>query len=160
MSDGLERDVRAAVAGPIEDLGLDLESVDVSRSGSKRLLRIAVDADCGVGIDLITQTTRVVSAALDDADAMGQAPYTLEVTSRGLDKPLTEQRHWRRAAGRLVRLTLEDGTTMKGRVVSSDATGVDLTVEPGQAGAEPRRLDLTAITNAVVIPELKSKKDA
>ena len=155
MSDGLERDVRAAVTGPIEDLGLDLESVDVSRSGSKRLLRIAVDADDGVGIDLITQTSRAVSAALDAGDAMGQAPYTLEVTSRGLDKPLTEERHWRRAAGRLVRVTLDDGTSVKGRVVGSDATGVDLTV-----GTQPRRLDLTTITTAVVTPELKSKKDA
>lgn len=153
MSDGLERDVRAAVTAPVQELGLDLETVDVSRSGSKRILRIAVDADGGVGIDDIAKVSRAISAVLDTDDAMGRQPYTLEVTSRGLDKPLTEQRHWRRAAGRLVRVSLHDGTSVKGRVGGSDELGVDLTV-----GTEQRRLDVDQIATAVVVPELKPKK--
>lgn len=155
MSDGLERDVRAVVEGPVGELGLDLETVAVSRSGGKRLLRVAVDADGGVGIDLIADASRTISAVLDADPVMGEQPYTLEVTSRGLDKPLTEQRHWRRAAGRLVAVTLGDGVSVTGRVVGSDADGVDLTV-----GKEQRRVPLTDVTNAVVIPELKPQKDA
>ncbi|MGJ9414055.1 ribosome maturation factor RimP [Aeromicrobium sp. CF4.19] len=155
MSEGLERTVRAAAEEPIGMLGLDLETVDVSRSGSKRLVRVAVDADGGVGVDDIAKASRAISAALDADAAMGEQPYTLEVTSRGLDRPLTEPRHWRRAAGRLVSVTLADGSSVKGRVVGSDADGVDLTV-----GTEPRRIPLTDVANAVVNPELKPTKDA
>lgn len=141
------------VRGPLTALGLDLEAVELSRSGSKRLLRIAVDADGGVPLDLVTDATRAVSAALDAGTSMGEQPYTLEVTSRGLDRPLTEPRHWRRNAGRLVAVSLHDGPGVTGRVVGSDDTGVDLAVK----GAE-RRLEYTEIARALVTPELGSPK--
>ncbi|GAA2079394.1 ribosome maturation factor RimP [Aeromicrobium halocynthiae] len=155
MADARENAIREVVRGPIEDLGLDVESLAVSSSGSKRIVRIAVDADGGVGIDRIAKASRAVSATLDESDVMGQQPYTLEVTSRGLDAPLTAERHWRRAAGRLVAVTLADGASVTGRVAGSDPDGVDLTV-----GTEPRRLAYDEVQTAVVVPELKPRKES
>ena len=81
---------------------MDLEGVRVTSAGRRRLLRVVVDADGGVSLDDIEQVSRELSAVLDQAAAMGEAPYTLEVSSPGVDRPLTEPRHWRRAVGRLV----------------------------------------------------------
>jgi len=92
----LEPIVRAA--------GMDLESVRVGSAGRRRLLRVIVDADGGVSLDGIALVSREVSARLDATGAMGEAPYTLEVSSPGVDRPLTLPRHWRRAVGRLVRV--------------------------------------------------------
>jgi len=92
----LEPVVRAA--------GLDLESVRVGSAGRRRLLRVVVDADGGVDLDNIALVSREASARLDDTGAMGETPYTLEVSSPGVDRPLTQPRHWRRAVGRLVRV--------------------------------------------------------
>jgi len=110
----LEPVVRAA--------GMDLESVRVSPVGRRRLLRVVVDADGGVGLDAIAEVSREVAVRLDASGAMGEVPYTLEVSSPGVDRPLTEPRHWRRARGRLVSAPL---------AVSGD-------VEPGRTGAPPR----------------------
>ena len=84
--------------------GMDLESVRVGSAGRRRLLRVIVDADGGVSLDGIALVSREVSARLDATGAMGEAPYTLEVSSPGVDRPLTLPRHWRRAVGRLVRV--------------------------------------------------------
>jgi ribosome maturation factor RimP len=97
----LEPVVRAA--------GMDLESVRVGSAGRRRLLRVVVDADGGVSLDDIALVSREVSARLDATGAMGEAPYTLEVSSPGVDRPLTLPRHWRRAVGRLVRVPLAGG---------------------------------------------------
>jgi len=83
---------------------MDLESVRVGSAGRRRLLRVIVDADGGVSLDGIALVSREVSARLDATGAMGEAPYTLEVSSPGVDRPLTLPRHWRRAVGRLVRV--------------------------------------------------------
>ena len=63
-------------------------------------------------------------AALDDSDVMGGAPYVLEVTSPGVDRPLTQRRHWLRARGRLVVVTLADGGTVTGRLTAADDDGL------------------------------------
>lgn len=117
------------LAGPIEALGLDLEAVDLSRAGKRSVLRVAVDKDGGVDLDDIAAATGEVSRVLDGSEAMGNAPYTLEVSSPGVDRPLTLPRHWRRNTGRLVKATLADGGEITGRIVASDDTGVDLEVD-------------------------------
>jgi ribosome maturation factor RimP len=150
MSDRLETLVEDCVSA----LGLDLEAVELSSGGKRRVLRIAVDTDGGVGIDHITLATRALSEALDASDVMGTQPYTLEVTSRGVDRPLTEPRHWHRNAGRLVRLTLSDDTTVEGRIGESDDAGVDI-----ETKSQTRRLGFEDITTALVQTEL-NRKDA
>lgn len=115
--------------------GMDLESVRVGSAGRRRLLRVVVDADGGVNLDDIALVSREVSARLDATGAMGERPYTLEVSSPGVDRPLTLPRHWRRAAGRLVRVPLagrdDDGPSsgpIEGRVIAARDSGVILEV--------------------------------
>jgi ribosome maturation factor RimP len=109
-------------------LGLDLEAVELTPAGRRRVLRVAVDKDGGVTLDDIAEATRAVSDQLDDGDLMGEQAYTLEVTSRGVDRPLTEPRHWRRNRDRLVRVSLGDGTQLTGRIGDSDDIGASVDV--------------------------------
>jgi ribosome maturation factor RimP len=134
-----------ALRDPLSGLGLDLEAVELTPAGKKRVLRVAVDKDGGVTLDDIAEATRAVSTELDDDDLMGEQAYTLEVTSRGVDRPLTAPRHWRRNRDRLVRATLGDGSQVTGRVTSSDDAGVTLDVS-----GTPRRLDYAEIAKALV----------
>jgi ribosome maturation factor RimP len=98
------------VAEPVvHALGMDLESVKVTTAGRRRLLRMVVDSDGGVSLDEAALASRELSVKLDASDVMGDMPYTLEVSSPGVDRPLTERRHWQRAVGRLVRVPLTAG---------------------------------------------------
>jgi ribosome maturation factor RimP len=138
----------------VSALGFDVEAIELTPAGNKRVLRIALDRDGGVGIDHITEATRALSEELDASDVMGSQPYTLEVTSRGVDRPLTEPRHWRRNAGRLVRLRLADDSSIDGRIGESDDTGVEILGK-----SQTRRLEYDVITTALVQTEL-NRKDA
>ena len=135
---------RARVLEPVvRAAGMDLESVRVSPAGRRRLLKLVVDADGGVGLDEIAEVSREVSVRLDASGAMGEVPYTLEVSSPGVDRPLTEPRHWRRAKGRLVSAPLavaggDDGgppgaarrpPAIRGRVLVAGDTSVTLDIE-------------------------------
>ncbi|MEV0822580.1 ribosome maturation factor RimP [Nonomuraea rubra] len=134
--------------------GLDLEDITVTQAGKRRLLRVIVDRDGGVSLDDVADVSQAVSTALDDDDAMGQAAYTLEVSSPGVDRPLTEPRHWRRAAKRLVKAELKDGSVVEGRVTAADESGVDLDV----SGA-PRRLGYEDLTRGRVQVEFRRIDD-
>jgi len=114
---------------PLSAVGLDLEAVDLTPAGKRRLLRVAVDKDGGVTLDDIAEATKEVSRLLDESDVMGVQPYTLEVTSPGVDRPLTHARHWRRNQGRLVKVTLRDGGSVTGRIAGSDDTAAALDVD-------------------------------
>jgi ribosome maturation factor RimP len=110
--------------------GYDLEDVTVTRAGRRSLVRVSVDRDGGIDLDAVAEVSRVVSDAMD-ADAPGgpefAGPYVLEVSSPGVDRPLTEQRHWRRALGRLVEVGIADAPVV-GRVVAVTDAGVRLDV--------------------------------
>lgn len=133
------------LSDPLRALGFDIEAVELTPAGKRRVLRIAVDKDGGVTMDDVADATRSVSGVLDASDVMGEQPYTLEVTSRGVDRPLTLPRHWRRNADRLVKVTLAEGGVVTGRVAASDDSGVLLTVD----GAE-RRVAYADIAKALV----------
>ena len=121
--------VEEALASRAGELGLDLEGVTLTSAGRHRMLRVAVDKDGGVSLDDLAEATRELSEALDETDLMGEHPYTLEVTSPGVDRPLTLPRHWRRNRDRLVTVTLADDETVTGRIGSSDEHGVVLDVD-------------------------------
>jgi ribosome maturation factor RimP len=118
-----------AIAPVVTASGMDLESVRVSAAGRRRLLRVIVDSDRGVSLDDAAAVSRELSSALDKLNAMGDFPYTLEVSSPGVDRPLTEPRHWRRATGRLVTVTTTHGDALAGRIVQADDEGVILDTE-------------------------------
>ena len=141
------RKLRELVEQAVEGTGADLEDLVEQRAGARRLLRIAVDRDGGVTSDDLADVSHALSAALDASNVMGEAPYVLEVTSPGVDRPLTLPRHWRRNTGRLVKAVLAEGGEVIGRVVAADDDGADLLV--GDAG-EPVRLAYCAVTRAKV----------
>ena len=121
----------------VEATGHDLEDVSVSPAGKRRVVRVVVDRDAGVTLDDVAQVSRALSDVLDAAEvdepALLGGAYVLEVSSPGVDRPLTERRHWRRNVGRLVTVHLVDGTSVTGRVVSADDDddGIALDTEQG-----------------------------
>ncbi|GAB2750673.1 ribosome maturation factor RimP [Nocardioides pakistanensis] len=130
MSTDQTRDRLAEVlTEPLAANGLDVEAVELTPAGRRRLLRVAVDKDGGVTMDDIADATKEVSRLLDESDVMGEQPYTLEVTSPGTDRPLTLPRHWRRNQSRLVKVTTTDGSTLSGRIRSSDGESATLDVD-------------------------------
>lgn len=140
----------ALLTAPLAALGVDLEAVELTSAGRRRMLRVAVDKDGGPTMDDLADATREVSRLLDDSDAMGEQPYTLEVSSRGVDRPLELPRHWRRNVDRLVRVDLADGSTVTGRVLAADEDAVTLDV----AGAA-RRVPYADVRRARVQVEFK-----
>ncbi|GLV79829.1 ribosome maturation factor RimP [Streptomyces hygroscopicus] len=137
---------------------LDLEEVEVTPAGRRRVLRVVVDSDDGVQLDTCAELSRDISQTLDDTDAMGQTPYVLEVTSPGAERPLTEPRHYRRATGRLMRARLTDGGELVARIITVDDEGLDLEI-PGVKGRKPtaRRLAFEEISKARVEIEFNRK---
>ncbi|MGA4881659.1 ribosome maturation factor RimP [Streptomyces lydicamycinicus] len=139
---------------------LDLEEIEVTPAGKRRVLRIVVDSDEGVQLDECAALSREASQVLDDSDVMGGAPYTLEVTSPGADRPLTELRHYRRAVGRLIKAQLHEGGELVARITAVDDSGLDLEV-PGVKGRKPtaRRVSFDEIAKARVELEFSRKPD-
>jgi ribosome maturation factor RimP len=127
--DAVRDRIEAELVEPLGALGLDVEAVEITPAGKRRIVRIAVDKDGGVTLDDVADATRAVSDVLDGSDVLGEQPYTLEVTSRGVDRPLTLPRHWRRNTDRLVKVDLTDNSVVTGRVTASDDTGVTLDVD-------------------------------
>lgn len=129
MASTSREDVRQVADPVIRAAGLELEDVSITPAGRRRVVRLVVDSDRPLDLDAVAEVSRVVSAALDDSDVFGTQPYVLEVSSPGVDRPLTAPRHWRRALRRLVAVELEDGTTLTGRVVEADSASVQLDVD-------------------------------
>ena len=132
---------------------LELEAVEVIPAGKRQLLRVVVDGDGATGtgplLDDLAEASKALSAALDSSDAVGRAAYTLEVSSRGVGRPLERPAHWRRNRGRLVAVTTTDGNSVLGRIVSADEETVQLEVD----GAV-RELALGEVARALVQVEL------
>ena len=121
--------VRALLEPVVGGAGLVLEGVSVTPAGKRRVLRVVVDlpedAEGSVDLDAVADVSRAVSTALDDSDVLGGAPYVLEVSSPGVDRPLAERRHWSRARGRLVSAELRQGAgAVTGRVTTVGDGGV------------------------------------
>jgi ribosome maturation factor RimP len=137
--------VRAVVAPVVASAGLDLEDVSLRAAGRRRLLRVSVDRDGGISLDDVALVSQRLSQVLDETDVMGGEPYVLEVGSPGVDRPLTEPRHWRRATGRMVEAVLADGSTVTGRVAAVEHDDVVLDL-----GEHDRRVALGQVRRAQV----------
>ena len=125
MGKASDRDSLVRLLSPVvEAQGLDLEDVVVTQAGKRRQLRVVVDQDGGISLDTVAAVSTAVAAQLDDSDAMGGSPYVLEVTSPGVDRPLTAPRHWRRNRTRLVKVATAEATALEGRLVEVDDDGI------------------------------------
>ncbi|SFD02648.1 ribosome maturation factor RimP [Streptomyces aidingensis] len=118
--------------------GMDLEDLTLAQVGSRRVLTIVVDTDEGVQLDECAELSHAVSELLDRRGALGDVSYVLEVTSPGVDRPLTERRHFERSLDRMVHLQLSGGGTLTARVRAVDDEGLDLEV-PGEKGRRPKQ---------------------
>ncbi|HET6626127.1 MAG TPA: ribosome maturation factor RimP [Nocardioidaceae bacterium] len=153
-TDQTTRDRLAGVlTDPLAAVGLDVEAVELTPAGKRRLLRVAVDKDGGVTLDDIADATKEVSRLLDESDVMGEHPYTLEVTSPGTDRPLTLPRHWRRNEGRLVKVTGADGTDVTGRIIGSDEDRATVDVD-----GDKREIAYADVAKARIQVELNRKE--
>jgi ribosome maturation factor RimP len=162
--------IRPDLHRALEPTGLVLEDVTVTPAGRRRVVKVLVDRDLG-GADVVTEATdpltldevadatRLVSDALDSSDAMGEQPYTLEVSSPGVGRPLTDPRHFRRNVGRLVALH-HDGDDVTGRVTSASATEVTLEV-PATKSTPARTVSVpyAGVSRAVVQVEFARHDD-
>lgn len=151
MSSAAAAQVRSAVAPVLAEAGFHVEDVEVRQAGSRRLVQVLVDRDGGISLDDVADASRAISGVLDDTDVFPGA-YVLEVSSPGVDRPLTELRHWRRNLSRLVEVTPTDGAPYVGRVasVADDAVVLDV-------GGSPRQLDLATVRKALVQVEFNRK---
>jgi ribosome maturation factor RimP len=153
---GAGEDLSPVVADAVARAGFDLEELQVQQAGRKQLVKVVVDSENGIGLDEVADVSRAVSEALDQRDDVLSVAYTLEVTSPGLDRPLTKPRHWRRARLRKVAVRLAGDGTEKGaekfvaRVGDAADDGVELLVD-GQL----RQVGYAEIDHAVVEVEFK-----
>ncbi len=137
--------VRSVVEPVVRAAGLDLEDVVLSAAGRRRVLRVVVDGDNGAPMDVVADVARSVSDVLDTSDVMGGQPYVLEVSSPGVDRPLTAPRHWKRSVRRLVKVDLIGGGELTGRVESADDEGATLLV-----AGDSRRVHYSDVSRARV----------
>ncbi len=110
----------------VAEVGLELDDLKLSKAGKYRVLEIAVDGD-EINLDLVAEASRAISEYLDNSSLMGEQAYTLEVTTRGVDRPLTKPQHWSRNIGRLVKVS-GTGITETGRIKSVNFPDVTLEV--------------------------------
>jgi ribosome maturation factor RimP len=132
--------------------GYEIEDVVIDTGTRPPRITVIADGDDGLDLDSIAQLSRTASELLDSADTSNSdSPYVLEVTSPGVDRPLTEEKHYRRARGRKVELTLSDGSQLTGRLGEVRDGAVDLVVREGaKSNYSVRQLPLSGITKGVV----------
>lgn len=151
-----ERALARVIEPILGEFSLELDALDVTPVGKRAVLRVTVDGDGPEGkgplLDDIAAASRAVSAALDESDAVGNAPYTLEMSSRGVSKPLTQLKHFRRNSGRLVKLWIGEAEIV-GRIIGAEDDAVALDVQ-----GEVTKYPLDDITKAVIQVEMNRKE--
>jgi ribosome maturation factor RimP len=154
----LKDQISELVTPAVSDLGFYLEDVHVATPGSHRIVTCIVDGDASLNLDQVTSVSRVISELLDEAPFMGETPFTLEVTSPGVDRPLTQPRHFAKNADRLLKIIKLDGSEITGRILSNTDHDVTLTIAVKKETTE-QTVSLTDIKRAVVEIEFNRKDD-
>ena len=140
----LDSAIKEAIAPIIAEANLFLEALQISTAGKHRIIRILVDHQepgKGLSLDEVTAVTKPISAELDSLAALGERPFTLEVSSPGVDFPLSLPRHWVKNRGRLATITLQSGTDLTGRIIESDDEHVKIESKKGEI-SEHRYADI------------------
>lgn len=140
------------------EAGFYLEDIHIATPGSHRIVTCIVDGDSSLNLDQVTSVSRVISELLDEAPFMGETPFTLEVTSPGVDRPLTLPRHFAKNHDRLLKVIRNDGTEVVGRIASNTDESVTLTVTTKKESHE-EVLAFVDIKRALVEVEFSRKGD-
>lgn len=151
----LVQEITTAITSAVESHGLILEEVSVVSPGNRRLITCVVDGLESINLDDVTVASKEISAILDAADFLGETPFTLEVTSPGVDRPLTQPRHWQKNLTRLVRSVMVNGEVVTGRVDAVHDESVCVIV-PGKV-AKKIELPFVEIKRAQVEIEFNRK---
>ena len=120
----LNEDISAAIRPIIEASGNYLEELTITSAGKVKILTVIVDSDSHLNLDQITAATKEISEVIETLEELGDSAFTLEVTSPGIDRPLTKPRHWRKNFGRLVKITMTSGQDIQGRIGEATETTV------------------------------------
>ncbi|CAB4581201.1 unannotated protein [freshwater metagenome] len=116
--------VAAAITPAIESLGFYVEDIAITSAGKRSMLTVIVDGDTHLSLDQVTVATKAISEIVENLPTLGNNPFTLEVTSPGLDRPLTKPRHWQKNKDRLIKIILNDGKEILGRIKDSTQSAV------------------------------------
>jgi ribosome maturation factor RimP len=119
--------VAAVITPAIQALGFYVEDISITSAGRRSMLTVIVDGDTHLSLDQVTVATKAISEIVENLPTLGNNPFTLEVTSPGLDRPLTKPRHWRKNKDRLIKIVLNDGKEITGRI--KDSTEDEVTVD-------------------------------
>ena len=130
----LNEDISAAIRPIIEATGNYLEELTITSAGKVKILTVIVDSDSHLNLDQITAITKEISEVVETLEELGDTAFTLEVTSPGIDRPLTKPRHWRKNLGRLVKITMTSGQDIQGRI--GEATETDVLVNDQKVSFE------------------------
>jgi ribosome maturation factor RimP len=154
----LKDQISELVTPAVSDLGFYLEDIHIATPGNHRIVTCIVDGDLSLNLDQVTSVSRVISELLDEAAFMGETPFTLEVTSPGVDRPLTQPRHFAKNVDRLLKIVKLDGSEVTGRILSNTDQDVTLTVTVKKETVE-QTVALAVIKRAVVEIEFNRKDD-
>jgi len=140
--------IKQAITPIIEGSGNFLEEVTLL-GGSPKTLTVVIDSEVHLNLDQVTIVTKAISDILENLPELGSTPFTLEVTSPGIERPLTLPRHWKKNHGRLVEITLNEGSIIKGRI--GELTNTVVTIDGNE-------VEFGTVKRALIEIEFKSLK--
>ena len=154
----LTQSITDLISPAVTQAGFFIEEVQIASPGNHRIVTCVVDGPTPLNLDQVTVASRVISELLDSASFMGETPFTLEVTSPGVDRPLTQPRHWTKNLTRLIKVTLNNGETIIGRLTEFDGDAAKL-VENIKGRIKEHSVAFADIKRAVVEVEFNRKDE-
>jgi len=154
----LTQSITDLISPAVNEAGFFIEEVQIASPGNHRIVTCVVDGPTPLNLDQVTVASRVISELLDSASFMGETPFTLEVTSPGVDRPLTQPRHWTKNLTRLIKVTLNNGETIIGRLTEFDGDAAKL-VENIKGRIKEHSVAFADIKRAVVEVEFNRKDE-
>ena len=154
----LKDQISELITPALQQAGYFLEDVNLVTPGNHRIVTVIVDGESALNLDQVTVASKLVSELMDEATFMGETPFTLEVTSPGIDRPLTLPRHFAKNVSRLLKVTKTDGVVITGRITSNTELDVTLSVVEKKETKEVL-VALADIKRAVVEIEFNRKDE-
>lgn len=154
----LSEKITELVQPAVEKAGFFLEDVHVLSPGKHRIITCIVDGQTPLNLDQVTSVSRDISELLDSAEFMDETAFTLEVTSPGVDRPLTLSRHWQKNLNRLVKVVNQDGSVVNGRITTIEDTHVIL-IEDIKGKSKEHTIAFADVKRATVEIEFNRKGD-
>lgn len=154
----LKDQIAELITPALKEAGYYLEDINVVSPGNHRIVTVIVDGDAALNLDQVTVASKLVSELVDEAPFMGETPFTLEVTSPGIDRPLTLPRHFAKNVTRLLKVTQNDGVVVTGRITANTELDVTLSVVEKKETKEVTIL-LADIKRAIVEIEFNRKDE-